>query len=128
MKLIISRRTGLAALAIAAPLLMTAPIASAQTYAVTTRPGVEYVVHDGVRLTGDFYLPNGLDKAPVIVAVHGGGWVAGGQSGLAQRVGALHGQRRLCGICDSLPASRDSRRTGCASYCFGTAMAINEPG
>jgi acetyl esterase/lipase len=64
-------------LLIAAPLLVAAEVAPAQTYAVTTKLNVEYVVHEGVKLTGDFYLPKGLDKAPVIVAVHGGGWQAG---------------------------------------------------
>jgi acetyl esterase/lipase len=44
---------------------------------VITRPGVPYVEHDGVKLTGDFYAPKGLDKAPAIIAVHGGGWQAG---------------------------------------------------
>lgn len=38
--------------------------------------GVEYVVHDGVRLTGDLYQPVGLEKSPVVIAVHGGGWQA----------------------------------------------------
>jgi acetyl esterase/lipase len=28
-------------------------------------------------LLGDFYAPKGLDKAPVLVAVHGGGWQVG---------------------------------------------------
>jgi len=42
-----------------------------------TRPNVAYVEHDGVKLTGDFYAPKGLDKAPAIIAVHGGGWQAG---------------------------------------------------
>ena len=56
-------------LLVAAPLLVAAEVAPAQTYAVTTKPNVEYVVHEGVKLTGDFYLPKGLDKAPVIVAV-----------------------------------------------------------
>ncbi|HMA71857.1 MAG TPA: alpha/beta hydrolase [Xanthobacteraceae bacterium] len=70
------------ALAVAAPLLVAAQIAPAQTYAVDTRPNVEYVVHEGVKLTGDFYLPKGLDKAPVIVAVHGGGWQAGSPDSL----------------------------------------------
>src|SRR5258707_8064943 len=60
-------------LLIAAPLLVAAEVAPAQTYAVTTKPNVEYVVHEGVKLTGDFYLPKGLDKAPVIVAAHRGG-------------------------------------------------------
>jgi predicted acyl esterase len=60
-------------LLVAAPLLVAAEVAPAQTYAVTTKPNVEYVMHEGVKLTGDFYLPKGLDKAPVIVAVPGGG-------------------------------------------------------
>ena len=37
----------------------------------------QYVEHDGAKLIGDLYGPKGLDKAPVIVAVHGGGWQAG---------------------------------------------------
>jgi acetyl esterase/lipase len=51
--------------------------AEAQSYGVTTRFGIPYVEHDGVKLAGDLYLPKGLDKAPVIVAVHGGGWQIG---------------------------------------------------
>jgi acetyl esterase/lipase len=70
------------ALAAAMPLLIAAQAALAQTYAVTTRPNVEYVVHDGVKLTGDLYLPKGLDKAPIIVAAHGGGWTAGSPDSL----------------------------------------------
>jgi acetyl esterase/lipase len=38
--------------------------------------GVEYVVHDGVRLTGDLYQPVGRASAPIVIAVHGGGWQA----------------------------------------------------
>ncbi len=34
------------------------------------------MVHDGVRLTGDLYHPTGLAEAPVVVAVHCGGWQA----------------------------------------------------
>jgi acetyl esterase/lipase len=70
------------ALLVAAPLLAAAQVAFAQTYGVTTRPNIEYVVHDGVKLTGDLYLPKGLDKAPVLVAVHGGGWQAGSPDSL----------------------------------------------
>jgi acetyl esterase/lipase len=51
--------------------------ASAAEYAVATRMKLPYVEHDGVRLTGDLYAPKGRDKAPVIIAVHGGGWQAG---------------------------------------------------
>jgi acetyl esterase/lipase len=51
--------------------------AQAQTYGVTTQTGVPFVEHDGVKLLGDLYLPKGRDKAPVVVAVHGGGWQIG---------------------------------------------------
>ena len=50
---------------------------NAQGYAVVTKPNVQYVEHDGVKLTGDFYSPKGLDKAPVLIAAHGGGWLGG---------------------------------------------------
>jgi acetyl esterase/lipase len=65
----------LAAALVAAPAVLGAP-ASAAEYEVTTRMKVQYVEHDGVKLTGDLYAPKGRDKAPVIVAVHGGGWQA----------------------------------------------------
>ena len=61
---------------------VTAAAAQAQnppsTYAVSTQARIEYVQHDGVTLTGDLYLPKGVDKAPVVIAAHGGGWQAGG--------------------------------------------------
>jgi acetyl esterase/lipase len=48
--------------------------AKAAEYEVITRSNIEYVQHDGTALAGDLYLPKGLEKAPVLVAVHGGGW------------------------------------------------------
>jgi acetyl esterase/lipase len=48
----------------------------AQTYDVTTRQSVEFAVHDGVKLLGDLYAPK-RERAPVIVAAHGGGWQQG---------------------------------------------------
>jgi acetyl esterase/lipase len=48
-----------------------------QTYEVTTQTGVPFVEHDGVKLAGDLYLPKGRDKAPVVIALHGGGWQIG---------------------------------------------------
>jgi acetyl esterase/lipase len=38
--------------------------------------GLQYAIHDGVRLTGDFYKPAGA-VSPVVVAVHGGAWKVG---------------------------------------------------
>ena len=69
-------RAGLAVVALALT-FAAADGAAAQDYGVITRPNVPYVEHDGVKLTGDFYAPKGLDKAPAIIAVHGGGWQAG---------------------------------------------------
>ena len=51
--------------------------AMAQGYAVETRTDVPYVEHDGVKLTGNLYLPKGVDKAPILIAAHGGGWQGG---------------------------------------------------
>lgn len=44
---------------------------------VTIHNGVAYATHDGVELGGDLYLPKGAKAVPALVAVHGGGWVAG---------------------------------------------------
>lgn len=38
---------------------------------------LEFAVHDGVRLTGDLYRPEGGRDLPVLIAVHGGGWRRG---------------------------------------------------
>jgi acetyl esterase/lipase len=48
---------------------------------ITVHGGIAYANHDGVELAGDLYLPKaanaGAKAAPALVAVHGGGWVAG---------------------------------------------------
>jgi acetyl esterase/lipase len=44
---------------------------------VTVHNGIAYANHDGVELLGDLYLPKDAKAAPALVAVHGGGWVAG---------------------------------------------------
>ena len=51
--------------------------AHAANYEVTARNDIVFAEHDGVKLLGDLYSPKGLDKAPVLVAVHGGGWQVG---------------------------------------------------
>ena len=51
--------------------------ASAREYEVTVRSDIEFAEHDGTKLLGDLYAPKGLQKAPVLVAVHGGGWQIG---------------------------------------------------
>jgi acetyl esterase/lipase len=49
----------------------------AKAHNVEVMPGMFFAEHDGVGLFGDLYLPAGLDNAPVLVAVHGGGWQIG---------------------------------------------------
>jgi acetyl esterase/lipase len=64
--------------AVLAMILAIGP-ASAAEYEIGKRFGVVYAVHDRTRLVGDFYMPKGLTKAPVVVAMHGGGWRGGGR-------------------------------------------------
>jgi acetyl esterase/lipase len=47
---------------------------------IETRPGLTYATHDSVALAGDLYLPKGVGPFPVLVGVHGGGWVQGVRS------------------------------------------------
>jgi acetyl esterase/lipase len=47
---------------------------------ITIQNGVAFANHDGVELAGDLYLPKGAKAVPALVAVHGGGWVAGARS------------------------------------------------
>src|SRR6516225_3050012 len=58
--------------ALATGLLMPAARAKAD-YEVMTRNDIFFAERDGVKLFGDLYAPKSLDKAPVLVAVHGGG-------------------------------------------------------
>jgi acetyl esterase/lipase len=63
---------------VALALAMLAPgSVSAQAYDVVTRTNIAYAERNGTTLAGDLYLPQGRDKAPVLVAVHGGGWQGG---------------------------------------------------
>ena len=63
-------------LAISMSLILPATAAHAQ-YDVNIRNDIVFAEHDGVKLLGDLYSPKGLDKAPILVAVHGGGWQVG---------------------------------------------------
>jgi acetyl esterase/lipase len=70
--------TSLAATSIATmAMMLAAGQATAAEYEVVNRPDIVFAAHDGVKLLGDLYLPKGLAKAPVLVAVHGGGWQIG---------------------------------------------------
>lgn len=61
--------------------LLVALPARAQTIEVEVRRGLEYVVHDGVRLAGDLYVPKAEGRYPAIIAIHGGGWQLGSPQG-----------------------------------------------
>lgn len=50
---------------------------------VETRMGLTYATHDGAALAGDLYLPKGKGPFPVLIGVHGGGWVQGARGALA---------------------------------------------
>jgi len=63
-------------LAISMSLILPTTAAHAQ-YDVNIRNDIVFAEHDGVKLLGDLYSPKGLDKAPILVAVHGGGWQVG---------------------------------------------------
>jgi acetyl esterase/lipase len=58
-------------------MLLAVGSASAAEYEIVNRPDVVFAEHDGTKLVGDLYLPKGKSKAPVLVAVHGGGWQVG---------------------------------------------------
>jgi acetyl esterase/lipase len=60
------------------------------------RSAVPYATHDGVTLTGDYYVPKESGRFPVVIAIHGGAWHAADRTGyrvwgryLAQRGIAL---------------------------------------
>jgi acetyl esterase/lipase len=53
--------------------------ASAAEYEVGKRFGVVYAMHDRTKLVGDLYLPNKRSRAPLLIAMHGGGWRGGGR-------------------------------------------------
>ena len=44
---------------------------------IETRMGLTYATHDSVALAGDLYLPKGAGPFPVLIGIHGGGWVQG---------------------------------------------------
>ena len=44
---------------------------------IEIRPNLTYATHDSVALGGDLYLPKRSGPFPVLVGVHGGGWVQG---------------------------------------------------
>ena len=44
---------------------------------VKTQNDIAFAGGDGAELLGDLYMPDGVETAPILVAVHGGGWQVG---------------------------------------------------
>jgi len=63
--------------AAAVAMLLAGAQASAAEYDMVNHADIVFAEHDGTKLVGDLYLPKGRKKAPVLVAVHGGGWQVG---------------------------------------------------
>ena len=63
--------------AAAVAMLLAGAQASAAEYEMVNHADIVFAEHDGTKLVGDLYLPKGHKKAPVLVAVHGGGWQVG---------------------------------------------------
>ena len=70
-----------------------------------TRPGVTYATHDSVALAGDLYLPKGGGPYPMLVGVHGGGWVQGARDPIPILGQVSRGARRRA-VRDQLPAGQ----------------------
>ena len=65
-------------MAAALAMLLAAGHAAAAEYEIVNHADLVFAEHDGTKLAaGDLYLPKGRSKAPVLVAVHGGGWQIG---------------------------------------------------
>ena len=52
-----------------------------EAYEIDVRKNVEFGLHDGDILTGDYYAPQGTGPYPALVALHGGGWQRGTAEG-----------------------------------------------
>jgi acetyl esterase/lipase len=52
-----------------------------EAYYIDVRKNVQFGLHDGDVLTGDYYAPPGTGPYPVLVAIHGGGWKLGTAEG-----------------------------------------------
>jgi acetyl esterase/lipase len=59
---------------------MTSVSQASEKDEIDLHPGLTYATHDGVALLGDLYRPQGAGPFPVLVALHGGGWVQGARS------------------------------------------------
>ena len=100
----------LALLSIFLALAFAGRLAGAQTGEIEVRKGVEYAVHDGVRLTGDYYAPRAAGAYPAIIGIHGGGWQVGSPIGY-QHWGPYLAQRGYVMFAISYRLSKPGQKT-----------------
>src|SRR5262249_25330502 len=52
-----------------------------EAHHVDIRKNIQFGIHDGDVLMGDYYAPVGTGRYPALVALHGGGWKRGAAEG-----------------------------------------------
>jgi acetyl esterase/lipase len=67
-------------IALATAALAIAPLFGQPLREIEIRHDLKYATHDGVALAGDYYVPKGPGKFPVVIAMHGGGWQLGAKT------------------------------------------------
>lgn len=67
----------LSLIALAATFALTAFQTAQAEYAVKTTNDIAFIERGTEKLVGDLYMPQGVQKAPVLIALHGGGWIMG---------------------------------------------------
>ncbi len=73
-----------------------------------TEEGIVYGEAGGQQLTMDYYPPKGPGPHPVVIIIHGGGFVGGtSKNGSVCLLGGLPGPRGLRGILIHLPAGSE---------------------
>jgi acetyl esterase/lipase len=92
-----------------------------EAHDIDTKKDVQFVVHDGDVLTGDYYAPPGAGPYPTLIALHGGAWKLGTAKGyqywghyLAQRGFVLFSinYRLVRGTKNRYPAAVHDTRAG----------------
>lgn len=87
-----SRNTAPSLLAIACLIAFIANCqAQGKTNSVKRVSDIEFAKPDGVALLLDLYLPEGIEKPPLVMFIHGGGWKNGNRKGCKLTWAAEHG-------------------------------------
>ena len=104
----------------------------ADMFEIEIKKNLQFAVHDGEVLTGDYYAPRGAGPFPALVALHGGFWKRGTTAGyqywgpyLAERGYALFSinYRLVDGAKNRYPARRFTTRGRRCSF-YGATRRI----